>query len=74
MPVRVGKPKKLSGLVDEIKDPIYAAATGLIIFGLKNQSTSSAASPGRVFSGVMNRIPVKGAVNKTVDFIKSFLP
>lgn len=74
MPTRVGTPKGLSGLVEEIRDPIYAAATGLILYGLKNEGATAARSSGNTLGKVMDRIPVKGAVNKATDFIKSFLP
>jgi len=74
MPTRVGVPKKLSGLVEEIRDPIYAAATGLIIFGLKNQQASSGRGAPRSFGKLINKIPVKGVISKAADFIKSFLP
>lgn len=74
MPVRVGIPRGLSGLVDEIRHPAYAAATGLVLYGYKNEGTTKTRSSGGGLGKVMDRLPVKGAVNKAVDFIKSFLP
>ena len=33
MPVRIGSPKGVSGLVDVVKNPIYATGVGLLVFG-----------------------------------------
>jgi len=74
LPVRIGYPKGLSGLVDEIKSPAFAASWGLINYGVKNfkgiKSDSSFKAVGKVFS----KIPVKGVIEKSVKLIKSFLP
>jgi cell division protein FtsA len=74
MPARVGFPKGLVGLVDEIKSPAFATAWGLILYGDKNfkgiKSDSSLKSLGKI----MNKIPVKSAIHKVVELIKSFLP
>lgn len=75
LPVRIGKPSGLGGLIDEIKDPDYSVAQGLILYGLKNSQKQTA--PSLSFSkigNILGRIPAKGAVNKAVDFVKSFLP
>ena len=74
MPVRLGIPKGLSGLVDEIRNPSYAAATGLILYGYKNEGATKVRSSGGALGKMMDKIPVKGAVNKAIDFVKSFLP
>ena len=74
MPVRLGIPKGLSGLVDEIRHPAYASATGLILYGYKNEGVTKVRSGTGAIGKMMDRIPVKGAVNKAVDFVKSFLP
>ncbi len=75
MPVRLGTPKGLAGLVDEIRHPAYAAATGLILYGYKNENaTKMRSNSGSAIGKMIDRIPVKGAVNKAIDFVKSFLP
>jgi cell division protein FtsA len=75
LPVRVGKPTGLSGLIEEIKDPAFAVAQGLILYGHKNfqESKSGPFSLSKI-GNVLGRIPARGAVNKVVDFVKSFLP
>jgi len=37
MPVRLGEPQFVSGLVDVIRNPIYATGVGLLLFGHKNR-------------------------------------
>jgi cell division protein FtsA len=39
MPVRVGVPKGVSGLVDVVRNPIYATGVGLLRFGLEESLT-----------------------------------
>jgi cell division protein FtsA len=36
MPVRSGVPQYVSGLVDVVKNPVYATGVGLLLFGSKN--------------------------------------
>ncbi|RKY01804.1 cell division protein FtsA [Candidatus Poribacteria bacterium] len=37
MPVRIGYPRQLKGLVDKVNSPIYATGVGLIIFGAEER-------------------------------------
>lgn len=45
MPVRIGTPQYVAGLVDVVRNPIYATGVGLLLFG--NQSSYGFAQPGR---------------------------
>jgi cell division protein FtsA len=36
LPVRIGTPRDLEGLVDTVKDPAYACSVGLLLWGLRN--------------------------------------
>ncbi len=45
MPVRLGTPQYVAGLVDVVRNPIYATGVGLLLFG--NQSGPGFAQPGR---------------------------
>jgi cell division protein FtsA len=74
LPVRVGYPKGLSGLVDEIKSPAFATSWGLISYGVKNFKGIKSDSSLKAVSKVISKIPIKGAVDKGIKFIKSFLP
>jgi len=75
LPVRIGKPSGLSGLIEEIKEPAFAVSQGLILYGQKNfqESQGSPFSLSKI-GNVLGRIPARGVVNKAIDFIKSFLP
>jgi len=41
MPVRLGMPQHVSGLVDVIRNPIHATGVGLLLFGNKQQTSFS---------------------------------
>ena len=40
MPVRMGIPENISGLIDSARSPIYATGVGLVIYGEHNRSSS----------------------------------
>lgn len=67
MPVRIGYPKGVTGLIDEIGTPAYSAAIGSIIYGSK--LTKSDQRLGRSISGRVRGIP-----GKILDLLKSFMP
>ncbi len=74
LPVRIGYPKGLSGLIDEIKSPAFAAAWGLVAYGMKNRGSLKPATPFRSMGKVIGKIPVKAVLDKGIKLIKSFLP
>lgn len=72
MPVRVGEPKNLTGLIDEVKTPDFAASCGLLFYGAKQEKA------GRV-RGLRKKLPFsgekfKGLAGKAVDLVKSLIP
>jgi len=74
MPVRVGKPNGLSGLVDDVESPEYAVASGLILYKSKQEeSTQSNFHLGKI-GKTFQKIPMKGVAGKFIDLIKSFMP
>lgn len=75
LPVRIGRPKGLSGLIEEIETSDSATSYGLILYGVKNTERTAAANFSFTRIGeIIGKVPVEGAVNKVIDFIKSFLP
>jgi len=75
LPVRVGSPQGLSGLIEEISNPDFTTSYGLIIYGVKNSQKSAASSFSFIKIGeLIKGVPVGGAANKVIQFIKSFLP
>lgn len=69
VPVRIGYPRGVTGLIDEIEGPAFAATVGVILYGshlVKEKTT------GLPFGSSKGKI--SGIVNRVVSFTKSFLP
>jgi len=73
MPVRIGVPKGITGLIDDIETPEYATAVGLIFYGIKNQSELTSSISFNTIGRKFTKIP-GGLAGKVVNLIKSFLP
>lgn len=73
MPVRIGIPQHVTGLIDEIMTPAYTTSVGLVISGAKFGG-SEGVSGGVSFGKIGERIQIKGMAGKVIDFVKSFLP
>ena len=74
MPVRIGCPQKISGLIDDVQSPEFATGVGLILYGSK---VEAATETGISLGGISKRlpkIPLRGVVGKVIDVVKSFLP
>lgn len=73
MPVRIGIPGKMSGLIDEIVSPAFATSVGLLLYGITiGKSENSGGLSGWTHFG--GKIQVKGIAGKVIDLVKSFLP
>lgn len=73
MPVHIGIPSRITGLIDEILTPAYTASAGLVL----SSATVGGGEGGVHFSSLRKmgeRIQIKGAAGKVIDFVKSFLP
>lgn len=70
VPARIGMPRGLVGLTDGISDPAYAAAQGLILYGLNDDGYNSG---GGAQSGIALKVG-PGMVNKISGFFKNLLP
>jgi len=73
LPVRIGYPVGLSGLVEEINSPSFATVAGLITFATSLETNSSIGSSNRI-GNVFKNVPLRGTADKIVEFVKSFLP
>ena len=51
MPVRVGAPQHAEGLSDIIRNPIYATAVGLLIFGARDEESATTSRSGSTAGG-----------------------
>ena len=57
MPVRLGLPQYISGLVDVVRNPIYSTGVGLLLFGYQNRAMREAeVRMGGGFRSVMKRM------------------
>lgn len=55
MPVRIGRPMGLTGLSETVDSPVYAVATGLLVYGIKNQVRHLPANPiSKIGRGMKN--------------------
>ena len=54
MPVRIGIPQHVSGLVDVVKNPIYSTGVGLLLFGRKQMQEGF--SPLKASGGILERM------------------
>lgn len=71
MPVRIGIPTDLKGIIDEVQSPAFSTAVGLLAYGSKIETAKS-----MPFGLRMPRIPGMrlGFPKKIIEFIKSFIP
>lgn len=74
MPVRVGIPANVAGLVDEILLPSAAASVGLIHYGVKKLPVESTTHILGGMGKITEKLPLKGFMGKVVDLLKPFLP
>lgn len=68
MPVRIGTPKGVTGLIDEIQGPDFAASVGTVLLGIK------AVQAGAVLSGDSGNDNLMKSIQGILGKIKSFLP
>lgn len=70
LPVRLGKPKGIEGLIDDIVYPSFATSIGLLLYGSKKVE-----DPGTLTSFSKKfKLPQKGIFGKIIGTIKDLLP
>ncbi|OGM08274.1 cell division protein FtsA [Candidatus Woesebacteria bacterium RBG_16_36_11] len=69
LPVRIGIPKGVGGLIDDIENPLYAVPVGLILYGAREEPQESNTSFAKRI-----KIPGKGIAGKIIEAIKDLLP
>jgi len=72
LPIRLGVPDKVSGLVDEIMDPQYATTVGLLLYGSDNMVAGE--SGFKNFNKIWKDFSIGGSVGKMKNFFKQFIP
>jgi cell division protein FtsA len=75
LPVRIGEPKRMGGIVDDLLAPEFASSLGLVLYGIK-ESRAEKSLPYRMFdlSKLTDKLPIKGAVEKFKNILKPLLP
>lgn len=71
MPIRIGSPEGLTGLVDELLNPQYATTVGLLLYGQKNIIQEVG---WKNFNRILRDINLGNSVSKVKDFFKQFIP
>ncbi|MBL7036520.1 cell division protein FtsA [Candidatus Microgenomates bacterium] len=72
LPVRIGVPGGVVGLIDDVIDPMFSTALGLLIFGSKQDGEGAG---GFKFPGKLSfKKPNLGLFGKMVESIKDLLP
>ena len=72
LPIRLGVPEKVTGLVDEILSPPFATSIGLILYGKKN--TISKESGFKNFNRILKDFSLDNSLAKVKNFFKQFIP
>lgn len=68
LPVRIGTPGGVGGLVDEILNPAFSAPIGLLLYGARQ------GVPETQQSGKKMKLPNPGIIGKVLDSIRDLLP
>jgi len=72
LPMRLGIPEKVTGLVDEILEPQFATTVGLILYGRKNIMGEEAGFKN--FNKIIKDFNVGNSFSKLKDLFKQFIP
>ena len=72
LPIRLGVPENVSGLVDEILSPPFASTIGLILYGKKNKMTEK--SSFKNFNRILKDFSLDSSLSKVKSFLKQFIP
>ncbi len=73
MPVRLGGPNNIKGIIDEVQSPAFSTVIGLAMYGASVGGEKSSS-----FGMRMSKLPNMGGsgkiVKKIIGFVKSFIP
>lgn len=71
MPIRIGSPTNVGGLVDELLNPQYATTVGLLLYGQQNIMEEA---NWKNFNRILREVNLGNPVAKVRDFLKQFIP
>lgn len=72
LPIRIGVPEKVAGLVDEVSNPQYATTLGLIYYSsiLSQEDSKSLKN----FNHILKKVSIGDIMSNARSFLKQFLP
>ncbi|HUV42399.1 MAG TPA: cell division protein FtsA [Patescibacteria group bacterium] len=74
MPIRIGVPQGIGGLIDEAEKTEFATGVGLLHYGAKSDVRSTSSFSLLKIGKKLEKIPLRGVVGKATNLIKQFLP
>ncbi|OGY09291.1 MAG: cell division protein FtsA [Candidatus Blackburnbacteria bacterium RIFCSPHIGHO2_01_FULL_43_15b] len=75
LPTRLGIPRGVSGLIDDVNTPVFASSVGLLIYAAQSHPDSKESwSPSRLISRFRGGLPVKGLIGRASELFKKILP
>lgn len=72
MPVRIGIPQNIKGIIDEVQDPAFSTAVGLAAYGATIETPSPL--PFGLSIPQIKNLKFGKYFSKAISFVKSFLP
>ncbi len=72
VPVRVASPSGISGLIDDIVNPQFATAVGLVLYGVRQNPESQNAQP--FSTGKLKNLPSGKMFTRLLESIRDLLP
>src|SRR3989338_8973100 len=68
LPTRLGIPRGVSGLIDDVNTPVFASSVGLLIYAAQSHPDSKESwSPSRLISRFRGGLPVKGLIGRASE-------
>lgn len=75
LPARIGIPKGVTGLIDEVNNPSFAASVGLILYGVNSEVEGKTSWIGSSnLLSKFEKIPVGGLIGRVASIFKKLLP
>lgn len=74
LPVRLGEPSGVTGLIDDISTPAFASSLGLVLYALKSDDAQDSGFKLHMPRAKMPSMNMKGGLGKAIEFVRSFLP
>jgi len=74
LPVRIGIPEKVGGIVDDVLSPEFASSLGLIFYGIRQKQQRSSGYKIINFDKIGKKLPIKGAIQRLSELLRPLLP